>query len=151
MIQPLRSAHRRVWYALALVLPAILVAGLLARPHGPRSPASMQALKLHETYFSAHAWTRLPIETRYFLDSRLPTPAIGFETKPDLNLADPLLYWSASLPDGDRLPPGALLMGEFHSGRLYPFPPVAAPGTHLILYSLAHRKVIDTATLERLQ
>jgi len=31
MIRPLRRAHRFAWIALSIVLPAILIAGLMAR------------------------------------------------------------------------------------------------------------------------
>ncbi|WP_321475758.1 hypothetical protein [uncultured Paludibaculum sp.] len=31
MIQPLRRAHRRIWLALAVLLPALFCAGLLVR------------------------------------------------------------------------------------------------------------------------
>jgi hypothetical protein len=31
MIRPLRRAHRLVWIVLAVVLPSILIAGLIAR------------------------------------------------------------------------------------------------------------------------
>lgn len=150
MIQPLRTVHRRVWYGLALLLPAILVAGLLARPHRHTGEVAGPNAKLKPTYTSAHAWAKLPIQTHYFLDAGVTGPAIGFDAPQGLNLADPLLYWSPSLPGSDTLPADAALLGEFAAGKTYSLPSAAAPGTHLILYSLAQKKVIDTATLEKI-
>ena len=39
MIRPLRRAHHRIWLALAILLPLILAASLLARREAtPRNP-----------------------------------------------------------------------------------------------------------------
>ena len=49
MIQPLRTAHRRVFIVLAALLPAIIAGGLTARRHNPTSASS--ALRIHNPTF----------------------------------------------------------------------------------------------------
>lgn len=44
MILPLRRWHRRIWLALALLLPLLYLAALLARPERPRMDALPPAL-----------------------------------------------------------------------------------------------------------
>ncbi len=46
MIQPLRKIHRYIFLALALLLPALLLSGILFRHSWPPSPRSQNAAPL---------------------------------------------------------------------------------------------------------
>jgi len=122
MIQPLRRAHRYAWLALGIVLPALLIAGLAARPPQTLEERVMDRMTL-----------RLPNGTEMVADSReLWGKAV--------DAPDPLIYWT-------RTPAafsGAQLVGSLQRGRRTV---LALPGSggYLILYSLAHREVLASA------
>ena len=68
MIQPLRTVHRRAFVALALVLPAILLAGIEGRHPGtslteraPELPATA-----HLVRESNRLWTQHSIATKFY-------------------------------------------------------------------------------------
>jgi len=42
MLRPHRRAHARIWTALALLLPAIIVVALVIRQNGPRETPPVQ-------------------------------------------------------------------------------------------------------------
>ena len=153
MIQPLRAVHRRAAIALAVVLPAVLFLGLGARRAHLQSsertvdlPASAKLLVQLDGGWQQHA-----IQTSIYGDSNPPndfyvvlrqTQAIS---KPDL-----LVYWSETLPDENHLPERARLLGAFDPDRALILPREIQPGSHIILYSLAHQSVVDRVTLEKL-
>lgn len=153
MIQPLRTAHRRVFVTLALVLPAILVAGLSARHRvspavapSKQIPASAQALR-----GSSSLWRTHVIRTEFYADASSPeTLYVVLQPAHDLVEPDLLLYWAASQPSGDALPAEAKLLGAFGESKTFPLPRNAAQGGYLVLYSLAHQSVIDTTAVEKL-
>jgi hypothetical protein len=59
-----------------------------------------------------------------------------------------LLYWSPeTAPSGSDVVENANLLGPFDANRLYRLPPDAKRGS-LLLYSLAHRQLIDSAALD---
>jgi hypothetical protein len=70
----------------------------------------------------------------------LPVEALA---EPDL-----LLYWAASVPGEDALPADAQLLGAFNPGKAFALPSGGNAGS-LVLYSLAHHRVLDTAALEK--
>ncbi len=154
MIQPLRTVHRRAFITLALVLPTILVVGLRSRhpalgqksfdPHLPGS--AVRAQRPHVS------WPKYPgIHTTVYSDAVHPT--VGYvilRPQFEWNEPDTLLYWSADIPQGDSLPAQAKLLGPYAGTKAFALPPEAAGAGHLILYSLAHHAVVDTATLEKL-
>lgn len=127
MIAPLRQAHRRTFAALAVLLPAVFIAGLAMR-HPEPVPAAAAAK--HDRRSSEEAFTAVirghEIEVRIADGWKVP---------------DPLLYWSASRPTNRTLPADAELLGR--PGETLR---VARPGV-LILYSGAHPTVVDTMEL----
>jgi hypothetical protein len=72
---------------------------------------------------------------------------VGLEPFGDLSAPDLLVYWSAELSDVNQLPRQAVLIGTLGSGKRLPFRKINPKG-FLILYSLAHQSVVDTASLE---
>ena len=153
MIQPLRTVHRGVFVTLALVLPVILVVALSARHRGlplgapaKQIPASVQLLNSYGRLWQTHA-----IQTAFYADSNTPEGLyVTLEPAQELGEPDLLLYWAATQPSGDSLPAGAKLLGAFAADKTFALPRDLARGGHLVLYSLAHQSVVDTAAVEKL-
>jgi hypothetical protein len=153
MIQPLRTVHRRVFVTLALVLPVILVAGLGARHRGlhPVAPAKQVPDSVQLVRHSSSMWQTRVIQTEFFADSKNSENLyVVLRPAQDLSEPDLLLYWAASQPSGVSLPAEARLLGAFVAGRTFALPRGAGQGGHLVLCSLAHQSVVDTAAVEKL-
>jgi len=154
MIQPLRTVHRRVFIALALVLPCIVVAGVSARRSNATSSSPLASQVPASTYLvkqSDDMWQRHRIQTRFYGDSIQPQRRylvlVPFNP---VDAPDLLVYWtSVALKDGS-LPPDAQLVGPFIPGRAFEFPSGNGRGGFLVLFSLARNVVVDTARVERL-
>jgi len=83
------------------------------------------------------------------IDRKTQPPTIILLPTKGLNGPDLLLYWVSNTPTGSNLPADAHLLGQFVPGRPIPFPPeVNSQRGYLVLYSLAHSAITDTAPLE---
>ena len=159
MIQPLRTLHRRIFVTLALVVPAILVLGLRAQRKSAQAAVEMPMPIPGSAYVlrkSGTMWQRHTIESEFYSDSKTPE-GIYVVLKPADGLSDPdlLLYWSSREPEGKSLPEGARLLGSFRPGPLGEETILAIPAEvervgYLVLFSLAHREVIDRTKAEKL-
>ena len=158
MIRPLRTRHRLWVTALAVALPLLFAAGLLAR----KPPAVMERLPAElqpqtdafpvvlEEY--ADLWSTVDIHTRLLGDRQPPTRlAIALSSTAMANAPDALVYWTIDpAPTGETPLDGAYLIGSLF-GNSSPY--LALPDTalhvdgHLILYSLAHQETLATASL----
>jgi len=153
MIQPLRTAHRRIFVALALVLPAILLAGIGARHprpgpnlHAPEVPATAYLVREANGLWRQHA-----IESKFYSRSDRPRDIyVVLQLAPELNEPDLLLYWAVNVPQGNSLPSEAQVVGAYISGKAFPLPLEKERAGHLILFSLAHHTVFDIARVETL-
>jgi len=153
MIQPLRTAHCFAFVALAFVLPVVIVAGLAARRPRLASglppaqlPASAQLVRKSGTLWPKHA-----MRTEFYSDSEGPGEIdVVLIPAEELNEPDLLLYWSMDPPSGDSLPAGARLVGPFITGKLFALPPSLSGSGYLVLFSLAHQTVFETAKVESL-
>jgi hypothetical protein len=116
MIQPLRRAHRWIMSGLALVLPAIFVAGLAVRQPSPPLSASLPG--------------------RRATAGNIPETIRSFQRvlAPDL-----LVYWARTAPSGATLPLDARLLGPLHGTQSLNVSQVS--GGYLLAYSLADRRV----------
>jgi len=148
MIQPLRTVHRRAWMALALVLPTVLVAGLLARrPLPAANQKTLDSEAWQPIRQSDHLWTKHTIHSLFWRDASDPTTVrVVLEPLDGLSAPDLLVYWSLELPGGDRLPANAVLLGAFGDSKPLQLRENDTKG-FLILYSLAHQSVVDAAPL----
>src|SRR5262245_52377834 len=97
MIQPLRTAHRRVFLALAVVLPSVLIAGITARMPVVRRSSQLEvtpelAYLLRQ---SDRLWKKHPIQTKFF-SNPARTNEILVVLQPQKPIPDPdlLLYWA---------------------------------------------------------
>ncbi len=162
MIRPLRTRHRVMVTVLAVTLPVLFVAGLLAR----KPPVEMEALPealqpFSETYPTLLAetpdlWGELAIITRLHANGA-PASRLAVELHPeaDLKTPDVLVYWHTDTPPAEGVvPDGAYLLGTLAGTRTRRFSlPDTALHTdgHLILYSLAHQQTIATVMLSSKQ
>ncbi len=153
MIQPLRTLHHRAVIALAFALPAIVVAGLGARrpvapppSHAMQLPSSAVVIRKSDTLWHKHV-----VETVFFADSRQPGEVeISLHPMQDLNEPDLLLYWCADQPQGDSLPTSAQLIGPFIADQPFVLPLRRVRAGYLVLFSLPHHSLIDSARVEAL-
>jgi|SRR5579863_997479 len=157
MIQPLRVVHRRAFVALALILPAILLVGLGARRPGQRlSTAAAQLLNsAHLFRKSATLWQKQTIQSEFYGDSNHPgaifvvlNPVVLHPAQEAIE-PDLLLYWSVARPQGDSLPANSRLLGAPVAGKVLALPLGVERG-YLVLFSLPHHSVFDTARIDGL-
>jgi hypothetical protein len=151
MIQPLRAVHRRAFVALAFVLPAVLAAGLGARR--PRVPSDVRFGQVpgsaHLVRKSDALWQKHSIQTEFYSD-RSGDIQVTLRPAQQLNEPDLLLYWSAEQPTGDSLPAGAQLLGSFVAGKAFTLPLNSDRAGYLVLLSLPHQSLSDSAKVEKL-
>jgi hypothetical protein len=153
MIQPLRVVHRRVFVVSAFLLPTILVVGLGSRhlrpgasAHAAEGPTSAYLVRE-----SRGLWHKTEIESKFYSESDRPQDIyLALQPEQDLNEPDLLLYWATNPPQGNVLPGEAQLVGAFTTGKAFLLPLNQERAGHLILFSLAHQAVFDTARVEKL-
>ncbi len=150
MIQPLRTAHRRVFIVLAVLLPAIIAGGLTARHRNATSAStSLGVLQDVAGIDSASAnWEKNSCVTKFYWDAAHEIKVRIF-LNPARELHDPdlLLYWAANAGAAPDDLSNAALLGPFHAGEAYSIPPKQVAG-YLILYSLPHRNIVDRAKVK---
>lgn len=149
MIAPLRRRHRLAVVALTAAVPAIAALALAWRAPPPelRAPVERRpALPvIAELSFPA---VPLNLRVRSFMARRRLLLELEPRETAALTAPDVLVYWSATDPgSGDdlQLTADAVLLGAF-AGTYRRFGVPATGGT-VILYSLAHRAVIDRVAL----
>ena len=149
MIRPLRSAHRRAWLALALVLPSVLIVGLKARRPLTHEDSKINNSEARQAIWqSDDLWTKHKIHSAVLRDTSDPTSVeVVLEPLDDLSVPDVLVYWSLELSGDDSVPTSAVLLGTFRNSKPLRLQERKAKG-FLILYSLAHQSLVDTASLE---
>ena len=153
MIQPLRTAHRRAFVALALVLPAVLLAGIEGRHPGtsltgraPELPATAYLVRE-----SNGLWAQHSIATKFYGRANSPKDIyVVLRPMQALNEPDLLLYWSTNTPQGTSLPSESLLIAPYTADEAFALPLEKGRAGNLILFSLAHRTVFDIARVEKL-
>lgn len=153
MIQPLRTVHRRAFVALAVVLPAILLAGIEARRPGtsqkersPELPATAYLVRE-----SNGLWAQHSIATKFYGRSDAAKEMyVVLRPTQALNEPDLLLYWSTNTPQGKSLPSESLLVAPYTADEAFTLPLEKERVGNLILFSLAHQAVFDSARVEKL-
>jgi hypothetical protein len=147
MNHALRSRHRWMTSAMAVVALGGLATGLLARP----APATMSALPtpLQNTLApsesvpllqGADLWDGAEIDTTIYPDQVVLT------VREPLRAPAPLLY-QASAPSPTGVPDDARLLGTMSGEPDQRFPLPSTGGT-LIIFSLGHGTVLATLSLE---
>lgn len=151
MIAPLRRRHRLMITLLALTVPVLVVLAISHRPEhdlqrvGPQTvPENLPAQQEIADLFSlpptsAQLWQEGDQAVLYVQTTEAP------------RLPDLLLYWSASQP-GVSLPADAVLLAPLpaRGQRIMPLPQSTAGG-YVLLYSLAHQEMVESAPLPTLR
>ena len=153
MIQPLRTVHRFAFVALAFVLPMVIAPGVASRY--PQVPSGSHAVRLpssaHVMRTSGALWQKHAMGTEFYSDSSRPGEIeVVLMPTEALNEPDLLLYWSVDPLSGDSIPGPARLIGPFMAGKPFVLPLSADRSGYLVLYSLPHQTVFDTAKVEKL-
>ncbi len=134
MIQPLRRYHRCTFFALAVLLPALFVAGLAARRKTP--PPKFEAMLLAVSSGGGKKF-KYPI-----MVWSAPPRARLIVTKPFV-VPDALVYWSTQIPNENVLRSDAVFLGRLDPAITYQIP-ASAPG-FFVIYSPAQKSVLDYA------
>jgi hypothetical protein len=152
MIHPLRIVHRRVFLALAFVLPMVIAAGLTARlPRLTRASVVDLPTSSYIARKSGAFWSKHVMQTVFYPDSnRHGDIDVAVKPSEEPNEPDLLLYWTPQRPAGDALPSSARLIGPFIAGKSFVLPLNVDRVGYLVLFSLPHQTVFDTAKVERL-
>ena len=153
MIQPLRTVHRRAFVTLALVLPAILLAGIEARHPRPILTGRSSGLPptAHLLRESNGIWAQHSIATKFYGRSDRPKDIyVVLRPMQALNEPDLLLYWSTNTPRGNSLPSESVLVAPYSADEAFALPLEKERAGNLILFSLAHHAVFDIARVEKL-
>ena len=150
MIQPLRTAHRWVFIVLAALLPAIIAGGLTARHLNPTSastsPGVLQNVAGLDSAFAT--WEKNTCFAKFYWDGANKIKVrIFWSPARESHDPDLLLYWAANAGAAPDDVSNATLLGPFHAGEAFSIPPKQVAG-YLILYSLAHRTIIDRAKVK---
>ena len=152
MIQPLRTAHRRMFLILAGALPLMLGVSLTARPHvpAPNSHTLTRKQVARPLNQARAAWAKNTFDAKFYSEPGDPkrtrivlTPRGGLE-EPDL-----LLYWTPAVAADSTDLNTAHLLGAFRPADSYLLP-AGTERLSLVLYSLAHREIVDYARVEGL-
>jgi hypothetical protein len=139
MIQPLRSAHRRIFCAIAIVVPFVFLAGLVDRE--PQSATATSTTR--DVAANAVRWSSGLIATETV--KRDGDFSLIVHIVQPLHAPDPLFYCSAEAVPATHLPADAVLLGPAQDNAWFTLP---CRRGHLILYSLGHQKVIDQIAFE---
>ena len=146
MIQPLRTCHRRTFVVLAVVLPALFVAGLAARRQAAEPQAAAPDAYTLVSSDAGH-WHQRHIKINVFTNTIQPGARwVQLVPQEELREPDALVYWSDAQPSGANLPAKARLLGALDPTARYALPENAEG--FLIVYSLAHQTVVDATAFE---
>ena len=150
MIHSLRVAHRRTFGVLAVALPVLLFVGLQARHIRPNVPSALKPAPRALVRQSYRLWRKNSIRSEFYRDAQ-HTYVVLWPSS-ELEEPDLLLYWVSEAPQSS-LPADARLLGTFAAGKAFALPArhsEDANSGYLLLYSLGHQSVVDTAALEKL-
>jgi len=139
-----------MFIVLAAVLPVILGAGLKARPHVPHAePETLTTSQISNRLNQATAvWAKKTFDTQFYSEPTNPrTVQIILKPLRGSDEPDLLLYWTSKAGADSPELTRAHLLGSFRVGRSYSLP-TGTEHVSLVLYSLAHREIVDTAKVE---
>ncbi len=152
MTRSLRQRHRRIFTALAVLLPVVFAVGIAARKTVPPVGATTPDLALSRVPFGSEQWRREDLfpKTRIQVGLFRETAdqgrfVISLAVAKDFARPDLLVYWAVGRPVAtNALPANAILLGACAPSVKLPLP--AASFTTegaLIIYNLAENEVVD--------
>lgn len=150
MIQPLRTAHRRIFIALGAILPAVIAAGLSVRPRFEIKTGTESGILPNAARSRSVVSQKQTFSVQFYSDGGNPI-AVHLVVQPLRELIDPdlLLYWTEGTEPMSVDMSRAQLLGPFASVSSFAIR-TGQQKVFLVLYSLAHRAIVDSAHIERL-
>jgi hypothetical protein len=154
MIRPLRKRHRRIFFALGVVLPVALIVGVAARRPVPVLNSLPTSLAESLQHLQEVQWNqgdlfkKEPVHVRLFREQENRGGfAIGFAAPGDFLKPDLIVYWvEGNTHVTDTLPDNARLLGGFNTSANLPLDAKSDSATGmLVLYSLANNEVVDAS------
>lgn len=154
MIHPLRRRHRRMIFALSVIVPILFMASLFARQAPPEPneeiPLSFDPPAADFSLESEHTFVAEPAITYKVLrDQGSNTLALELSSTKPLRWPEVLVYW-VSESNVDALPESRVLLGTWAatSARTYALPPDAGGSAGgVLLYSLSQQDVLASGML----
>lgn len=146
MIRRLRTQHRLIMTALAVVLPLLFIAGLKVRrtfPNAAKLPEQEVTSDRSERFLP---WEEVGLLVRFQKDERGKSQAL-LDVIPSRDFDEPdlLVFWDEQDGNDGKIHERAVLLGSLKGRQLrrmkVPFT-VPPESGHIVLYSLAHAKVI---------
>jgi hypothetical protein len=153
MIRPLRHRHRRAFFALGILLPAALVAGLAVRRSEPviqtAEVFAVEQPHLEQVVWErGDLWSQFPIRTRLLSSAAAGQKfAVELTITKDIVKPDLIVYWvPGNLKVASSLPDNAILLGAFvqttPTQLSLPVEAITNKNGVLLLYSLADHEVV---------
>ena len=148
MIRALRGHHERIFLALAVALPLLLLAALMVRPSWPtqQSPGPAPSIE---------AWTEVGPGSgaRALIEQQNTREWLHLARTEALVAPDVLVYWAEKAPDLDSpLPDDAVLLGAFGDIGTVTFDlPARGVSGALLLYSLGHSSLVATIPMSSIE
>jgi hypothetical protein len=150
MIQPLRAAHRAVFLAWSVFLPALFAGGLACRHSWRQVPRAENG---ERQVLGTIVWERTEALEPHKVRLRLlrgeeGSGSLVVQFVPDEPVVAPdvLVYWSQK-PGSPGFPEDAKLLGSFHPMERYALPAGTQETGYAILYSLAQQRTLGTFSL----
>jgi len=113
---------------------------------GPELPASAYLVRE-----STGLWKQHSIATKFYGRSDSPRDIyVVLRPTQALNEPDLLLYWSINAPQGNSLPSESLLVAPYTVDETFTLPLDKERAGSLILFSMGHQAVFDSARVEKL-
>ncbi len=155
MIRPLRRRHRRLFTALAVLLPVVFVVGIAVRKPVSVVAELPAALAPALPAFGFLEWERddmfakSPVQVRLLREQKNAGRfGIAFLAAKDFVKPDLIVYWVAGEPTStETLLANAILLGSFHTLTLPIADEIATVSGRLMLYSLADGEIVDVSKL----
>jgi hypothetical protein len=153
MIRPLRTAHRRIFLALAMALPVAFAISVAARKSPAVAGTLPPALAPAPDRFNASIWHRTDLFPQTGIGAGLMREsadrgafAIRFQAAEHFARPDLIVYWFAGATiSQDTLPESARLLGAFWA-RALPLPAdLTDTEGRLIVFSLADQEIVEVS------
>lgn len=154
MIRSLRQRHRRIFTALAVILPAAFALGVAGRKPVPAVTSLSAALAPATNAFAATIWARNDLFSKnsiraVLLRERSDAGRYAIQLFAPANFAKPdlLIYWIAASSElKERIPDDAMLIGAFNpASPLQLSDATVLRQGKLVLYSLADGEIVDAS------
>ncbi len=150
MIQPLRTAHHSIFLVLAALLPTIIAAGLSSRrAHIANGMPPIPSLLAVPADSGSIFWKNARMTAQVYPDSANPDSVrLLLNPSGEISDTDLLIYGAGHDVSNEAELSDARLLGSFSAGKSISLSR-GQQGGFLVIYSFAHRVVVDTAKIER--